>query len=140
MKLIDTINPAECLNTRLRMATRKLNQLYNAHIAELGISFGEQSILLMVGKMGQVRQSDIGKRLHLERSTVTRELRGLIKKGYITKYKEEGISPVVHMTNKGQSFLNILVPKWIDAQNQAKKLLGVEGETALDVVNQKLID
>lgn len=137
--LIDDIDPNECLNSRLRMITRKLNQLYNAHSKELAISFGQQSVLLFVGKHGLVRQSQIGKNLRLERSTVTRELEGLISKGYITKL-EDSISPQVKVTETGRTFLNALIPKWIQAQEKARELLGKDGEKAIYTLNNLLLN
>ncbi len=121
------------------MATRKLNQLYNAHTKELGISFGQQSILLFVGKHGMVRQSQIGKSLQLERSTVTRELNGLIRKGFIAK-DQDGVSPQVGVTETGKTFLNALIPKWIQAQKRTKELLGRDGEKAVYMLNKRLLD
>ena len=91
-------------------------------------------MLLFVGKHGRVRQSQIGKSLQLERSTVTRELNGLIKKGFIAKDKDS-VSPQVSITETGKTFLNALIPKWMQSQERARKLLGRDGEKAVYTLN-----
>ena len=134
---IDLIDPRQCINTRIRMITRSINKVYSGYYREAGISVGQQSILLYVGKKKEVSQSQIGKDLILERSTVTRELDGLIKKGYLKKYPGTG-SPLVKVTQTGNRFLNVLIPKWQKAQEEAGKILGAQGEKALDKLTQRM--
>ncbi|MEN7547635.1 MarR family winged helix-turn-helix transcriptional regulator [Rapidithrix thailandica] len=136
--LIDDINPAICVNGRLRRVTRLVNRLYSRHLRAVGISSGQQTILFFVGKVKAIEQREIGKRLQLERSTVTRELNGLVEKGYVIK-SEGSQRPVIELTSEGARFLNKMVPIWQDAQNEALELLGREGDEALNtlLVNTK---
>jgi len=137
MSLIDQINPNNCVNNRLRRANRIINRLYNKYIGNLDISLGQMSILFFVGKMKSVKQNEIGKFLDLERSTVTRELNGLLQKGYIKK-TDDNVSPVISMMSKGNQFLNEVIPAWQMAQNEALQIIGTNGDEALNLLLNKI--
>ena len=61
--------------------------------------------------MGEVAQSTIGKYLELERSTVSRDLVGLIDKGYLYK-TATGVSPTISLTQDGKKMADLVTQEW----------------------------
>lgn len=96
------------------------------------------AILMIVGRMKQVAQAEIGKMLVLERSTVTRDLRRLIEKGYLLK---TGINnrPIIEMTDKGALYTTRIIPDWQKATNEANEKLGTKGVEALNFTLNQLM-
>ncbi len=95
------------------------------------------SLLMTTGKMLSISQSELGKILKLERSTITRDLKRLVEKGYMIK---EGTAsrPIISITDKGASYVERIIPDWYKATQEAIRQLGSDGEEALDLVLKKL--
>jgi DNA-binding MarR family transcriptional regulator len=131
------IHPKECLNLRIRMATRVINRIFDKYSRQLGVSPSQQTILLLVDAKEAIHQSEIGKELSLERSTVTRELKGLIDKGYLQK-EGTSISPLVSLTEQGKIFMQELIPSWTKANREVAALLGKKGVAAIGELFQSI--
>jgi len=95
------------------------------------------SLLMITGRMKSVSQSELGKMLKLERSTVTRDLKRLIDKGYLIK---KGVvnRPIIEITDKGAGYTEKIIPDWHIATQEALVELGEDGEQALNLVLHKL--
>ena len=124
------INPQMCPLMRLLVITRKLGKLYNKHFNKLNVTQSQVSILLMVAKMGEIAQSAIGKRLELERSTVSRDLARLVDKGYLHK-TANGVSPAISLTKEGIKVSNLVAREWEKGYKDSCELLGEKGMSAL---------
>ena len=95
------------------------------------------ALLMVIGKYKFLPQNEIGKKLMLERSTVTRDLKRMIEKGYFIK-KYDKSRPIIYITDKGASYVESIIPDWRAATEEAKRKLGKDGEQALNLVLQKL--
>lgn len=134
---IDEIDVINCVNLRLRMLTRITNKLYADPLREIGISPCQQNIVFMVGKMKRVPQNELGRMLFLERSTVTRELSGLMTKGFIRK-SDDFPSPVIELTKSGVALLKVIIPIWSTVQRGVLKDIGDAGSKAIDMLLNSL--
>lgn len=123
-----------CVNARLRMLSRRVNKIYLRELKPLGISSGQQlTVLFMIGKIGTISQHELGKLLFLQRSTVSRELEGLVRKGFIRKSNDTK-SPEISMTELGSAFVKSALPKWARAQEKVMQLIGAAGSHSLDAL------
>ncbi|SRR5260370_34520330 len=134
LEQIDVLN---CVNLRLRMLNRLVNKLYADPLREVGISTCQQSIMFMVGKMKRISQNELGKALFLERSTVTREINGLVAKGFIRK-TDDFPSPVLALSKSGENALRVMVPLWSNIQEQVLDVIGKDGSSAINKVLNSL--
>ncbi len=128
----------DCINTRLNRVTRIVNEIYRKHLSGLGVSESQMSILLHLYDHNPSKQSRLGKDLHLQRSTVTRNLERLIKGGYLDKKGPE-LRPELHLTGKGKRLVKKIQPAWENAMEEVQKLLASSGTTAIDILDKRVL-
>jgi DNA-binding MarR family transcriptional regulator len=123
----------ECLLSRARVLNRVLTGIYDNELRSYGLKATQLNLLVVVARIGPVRRIDIGKRLHLDPSTLTRNLKIMLTNGWIEELidGEDGRGLPVQVTVKGRDLLDQIVPSWRKAQERARKLIGDEGETLL---------
>jgi DNA-binding MarR family transcriptional regulator len=87
--------------------------------------------------MDTSRPGEIGKELHMEKSTVSRNLERMRKNGWIeVAIGDSGTARVVTVTPAGRRLLADLYPEWEKAQASAARLLGDEGVTAVRTLHE----
>lgn len=128
----------ECINTRLNRVTRIVNEIYRKHLEGIGVSESQMSILLHLYDHNPLMQSELGKNLHLQRSTVTRNLERMVKGGYIAKKGTE-LRPEIHLTAKGKRLVKKIQPAWEAAMEEIGKLLASSGMTAVDILDKRVL-
>ena len=88
--------------------------------------------------MEELTQSDLGKLLDLERSTISRDLARLVNQGYLYKTKENK-SPLICLSKKGKYFALEIFNEWEKGYEESINLLGEEGLEALKNLEKKLL-
>jgi DNA-binding MarR family transcriptional regulator len=138
--IIDCI-AGECLLRRARLLDRVLMSIYDHELRPFGLKATQLSLLVAVAKMGPVRRIDIGKRLHLEPSTLTRNLKIMLTNGWIQEIAdgEDGRGLPVQITVQGRDLLNQIGPSWRKAQTRTEKFLGDDGATHLRKLTGNMI-
>ena len=123
----------ECLLSRARILNRVLTGIYDDELRSYGLKATQLNLLVLVARVGPVRRIDIGKRLHLDPSTLTRNLKIMLTNGWMEEITdgEDGRGSPLQVTVKGRGLLNQIVPSWRKAQDRARNLIGDEGETLL---------
>ncbi len=94
-----------------------------------GLKSSQLSLLVAVAKAGPVRRIDLGKRLHLDPSTLTRNLQVMLKQSWIEEKPDDRDqrSSRLKVTAKGRKLLESVGPAWMRAQARAKQMLGSDG-------------
>jgi DNA-binding MarR family transcriptional regulator len=130
--LIDQI-ACECLLSRARKLDRVLTGIYDAELRPFGLKASQLNLLVLVAKTGPIRRIEIGKRLHLDPSTLTRNLKIMLINGWIQEIAdgEDGRGLPVQITAQGRDLLNQIGPSWRKAQTRTEKFLGEDGATLL---------
>jgi DNA-binding MarR family transcriptional regulator len=130
--LIDQI-ACECLLMRVRKLDRVLTGIYDAELRPFGLKATQTNLLVLVAKAGPIRRSEIGKRLRLDPSTLTRNLKIMLTNGWIKEIAdgEDGRGLPVQITAQGRDLLNQIGPAWRKAQTRTEKFLGEDGATLL---------
>lgn len=85
-----------CLYFNVNALARKVNQIWEAAFADLGLSPAHAYLLRLILVKPGIAQKDIAVELKLEKSTVTRFIDALEHGGYLTRSKtgrEQVISP-----------------------------------------------
>ena len=133
--LLHKINPDVCISRRLKTFNRVVEKIYRNHLNPFDLTSSQLSILFVVGKKGQVAQSEVGKILLLERSTVSRDLTRLVKRKLIDKLGTE-IRPMLKLTEAGKGLVDAVIPSWEKAHIEASELLGQTFVGAMPQLNE----
>ncbi len=75
--------PQGCTNFKLRQLLRSVSRLYDAEIAQAGLKGSQYSLLSHVLALGPIAQSALAAHMGMDASTLSRNLRPLIDKGWV---------------------------------------------------------
>ncbi len=133
---IDTI-AGECIAVRMRMLNRVVTNIYDDALRPLGVKVSQMNILVAAGKMGTARPAEVCERLHLDVSTLSRNVERMKARGWLEVIPDEdGRAQPFRLTNEGRKLLEQAAPAWKKAQKRAKALLGDE---IVDLLGQAVI-
>ena len=90
---------------RLYTAARLITQAYYPLLKEIGLTYPQYLVMMVLWEKDKQRVNDSAKRLYLETSTVTPLLKRMETEGLITRGKsgEDGREVIVSLTAKGRS-------------------------------------
>lgn len=122
----------ECLGTRVRLLNRIVTKAYDDCLRPIGLSTAQQTILVAISLMKTPAPKHIERRLSLDKSTVSRNVERMQRRGWVEFVSaEDGRSHYLKLTAKGQKLLRESAAAWEQAQKKVSVLLGKEGVTAL---------
>lgn len=123
----------ECIAFRLRLLNRAVTRLYNEAFRSFGITVSQLNILVAVCRMGTAEQQAICRALHLDKSTLSRDVIRMLDRGWLRSLPgKDGRSNCLAATPKGEKLLETTVPAWNQAQEKAKSLLRKKGLLSLE--------
>ncbi len=114
-----------CLVVRARLLNRLISRFFDDQLRPLAITSPQLNLLVAISLNEGASASEIGRRLEMEKSTVSRNLGRMIDHGWINR--EVGLST----TRKGTVLLNKVLPIWRKAQKDMNKMLGSEASEAI---------
>src|SRR5437762_10160528 len=133
--MIDKI-AGECIAVRLRMLNRIITNVYDDALRSLDLKVSQMNILVAAAKMGTARPTDICEHLHLDVSTLSRNVERMKVRGWLEVVPDEdGRSQPFRLTPQGRKLLEKAVPAWSEAQQQVKKVVG---DGFLEQLNQAM--
>lgn len=124
--------PVGCTNFKLRQLTRRVTQHYDQHLAQVGLRITQYSLLSHVDLLGPLSPGELARRMDMDASTLSRNLRPLQLAGWVsTKEGLDGRSRVVAITESGQALRRQAQRHWKAAQVALNAKLGVATVAAL---------
>ena len=89
---------------RLYATSRLVTQAYHPYLSELGLTYPQYLVLLVLWEQDRQPVNDLAKRLHLETNTVTPLLQRMEKLGLVSRKKGEldKRQQIVSLTKKGK--------------------------------------
>lgn len=115
----------QCIAVRLRMLSRGVTRIYNQALRPYGLMVSQMNILVAVSCLGEARPQEVCQALHLEKSTLSRDVGRMRSQGWLEEVPgEDGRSALLRITPAGRRLLEKAVPAWQRAQEQATALLG----------------
>ena len=115
----------ECIAVRLRLLNRAVTRIYDDALRPLGIKVSQMNILVAAGKLGIARPADVCKRLHLEASTLSRNVERMVARGWLEVVPDEdGRAQPFRLSRKGRELLRRAIPAWKRAQEDVRAMLG----------------
>jgi DNA-binding MarR family transcriptional regulator len=122
--MIDKV-ASECVAVRLRMLNRVITNVYDDALRPLDLKVSQMNILVAAAKMGTARPIEVCKHLHLDVSTLSRNVERMKTRGWLEIVPDEdGRSQPFRLTPQGRKLLEKAIPVWSQAQQQVKKVFG----------------
>ena len=124
---------ANCLMGRTRYLSRVLTSIYDEEVRPFGVQATQVTLLATVATFGPVRRSDLGRWLHFDSSTLTRNLRVMLDHAWLEQVVDgkDGRGLPLQVTGTGAELLRALGPAWHRAQERALHIVGGEGRKAV---------
>src|SRR2546422_8087541 len=133
--IIDKI-AEECVAVRLRMLNRVITNIYDNALRPLDLKVSQMNILVAAAKMGTARPVEVCEHLHLDVSTLSRNVERMKARGWLEGVPDEdGRSQPFRLTPRGRKLLEKAVPAWSEGEQQVKKVLG---DGFVDQLNQAM--
>jgi len=113
--------------------------VYEARFKQFGLQGSMLSILFIIGKRKDINQKSIADLLVLDQSTLSRDLKKLVNKGWIkiSKADDERHS-VLEITKSGYKLLNQVAPIWHQLQLSVETILGSSNIEQIDIITNTL--
>jgi DNA-binding MarR family transcriptional regulator len=115
----------ECIAVRIRLLNRVVTNIYDEALRPLGLKVSQMNILVATAMMGTARPANVCQRLHLDVSTLSRNVERMKARGWLEVIPEDDArAHPFRLTAKGRKLLEKAAPAWKGAQQQVKELLG----------------
>jgi DNA-binding MarR family transcriptional regulator len=138
MALASQIVAQTCIATRSRIAARTLSRIYDDALRPLDLKITQFAVLVAASMSnGKLTISELADELALERSSLSRSLDPLERRGLVTIGPEtQHRARHVGITDEGRALLTEAMPLWDGAQSRIKLRLGTQWDGALDALRR----
>ncbi len=127
-----------CFN--FRKATRVITKIYDDALRPGGLTAAQFSILSALGLTGSLSIAKLAALLAMERTTLTRNLRLLEKKGLVRSRPGDDLrTRIVSLSAKGRRAHEGALPLWREAQASVTEKIGAEKWAAMLLELQKVV-
>jgi DNA-binding MarR family transcriptional regulator len=114
-----------CACFNFRKASRAVTQQFDELLQSTGLRSTQLVVLIAVAVSESPGVASLARDLVMDRSTLTRNLRPLVKQGLVkVRLGKDRRTRVVEMTPRGSDVLAEALPVWEDAQNRFVAQLG----------------
>lgn len=131
---------AECLACSCfaaRRTARTITQHYERLMKPTGLTVAQFTILAMLSLAGPQPVSRFARQLGLERTTLTRNLRSLTARGWVTEpATRDRRVRLLAVTKRGTAAARAALPRWREAQRSIARRLGADAIRALADTSQ----
>ncbi len=118
---------ARCVGLNVRKAARAVTQLYDGVLQPSGLRIGQFGLLGFIALVGEPTLTRLAEELVMDRTTLTRNLKPLERRGLIAiEPGADRRTRVATLTEAGRQAWTAALPLWQAAQEQAVTQLGDE--------------
>ena len=123
----DALNMALCTCANIRKAARMVTQMYETALQQTGLKVGQVSMLAVLSNRGDMPLTSLADALVMDRTTLTRNLKPMVRDGLISVETEEDQRVrMVGLTGKGRKKIKQAYPLWAEVQSRLVNGLGSE--------------
>jgi DNA-binding MarR family transcriptional regulator len=116
-----------CTCANIRRASRVVTQIYDAALQPAGLKITQFILLATLAATGATALTKLAEAMVMDRTTLTRNLKPLLKEGLIDSVPgEDRRSRVISLTKRGRAALMTGLPLWREAQANMVGALGQE--------------
>lgn len=131
----DSVRPrtSGCTCLRLRKAARRVSQIYDEHLAPLGLTITQYGLLGHLKALDGITIGALAEKLVMDPTTLTRNLRPLERQGFLVFAADpnDKRSRRLHLTDAGRATFDRAKPAWVKAQRHVEQALGGDETAAL---------
>ena len=121
-----------CVCGNLRMAARLVTQRYDDALRPAGLRIMQFTLLARLHAVDRVTMTELAEQASLDRTTLTRNLKPLIERGYVRVVAgKDQRERLVTVPERGRQALREALPLWEQAQISMTDGLGQEATSAL---------
>jgi len=115
------------MNFSMRKANRVLNSIYDGHLQSCGLKGGQYTILRTIDYFKKTSSSELQDVMFIDQTTLSRNLKPLIRDGYIDVNRGEDLRvKVLSLSPSGEKLYSEATKCWQNAQRDVKRRLGAE--------------
>jgi DNA-binding MarR family transcriptional regulator len=116
-----------------------MTSLYDDALAPVGVNIAQFSLLRNVARGEPVSLTELGQRIELDRSTVGRNVKVLVKAGLLDLSKgKDQREAMLALTDNGRRVLADGAPLWEAVQRKVERVLGSNGSKELQDLLQAI--
>jgi DNA-binding MarR family transcriptional regulator len=136
---MDLTHPLNCVTFNLQRATRSLMRGFEAAAKDSGLTVPQFTTLSLLSGFGELSVTGLSERLGTDRTTMTRNLDLLARKGWIAEVAaEDGRLHVWTLTDAGRERLATALPIWRAFQAGLVDRIGADATKAMLTTLAKL--
>ncbi len=130
----------ECFGLRVRLLNRAVTSLYDEALRPHGLTCAQFNLLVAIEVAGdRATPSNIARKLHMGKSTLTRDMTRMVERGWVTRVSLEDLrSHTLGLTPEGRTLLLDTLPAWERAQASVQRLLGDTQAQAIHRLTRQL--
>jgi len=121
----------DCLGSRARRLERVLSRIYDAALRGQGVTGAQLGMLVAIELGGPTTAACVGRRLEIEKSTVSRNLARLVAAGLVDD------AGGLRVTARGAAAIRACHPLWKRAQREAEASLGQAAAKLLSTIENR---
>jgi DNA-binding MarR family transcriptional regulator len=131
-----------CINLELRKSARLITQFYESRLSEVGLKVGQFSILRAVYLCKQTNNKELQRILVLDQTTLSRNLKPLIRDELLNLSLDENDHRVklITLSDKGRKTYQTALPLWQAAQKEISNKLGKQHVEQITELTDKLLE
>lgn len=123
----DTMDVADCTCANLRKAARVVTQAFDAALQPTGLKATQFTLLATLSRQGDAPLTRLADALVMDRTTLTRNLKPLVRKGLVRiEHETDQRVRRVGLTEAGQTAYEAAHAQWRQAQARILEGLGPE--------------
>lgn len=136
---INAFEAPPCNNTALRLAARRLGNLYDDALENAGLKSTQFSLMVEIARLGAANEGvpptlqDLAARLAIQISALTHAMRPLVRDRLVVLQPDpsDGRTKRAALTDAGMQRLEAGAAHWADANARVEAVLGTEAAAAL---------
>ena len=133
--------PRDCNCFAVRQAARHVTQFYDRHLAPIGLTASQWSILARLKRLGPMTINALAAELVMDRTTLGRNIQPLERQGFIEI--RPGVTDrrmkVLHLTPAGAAQVRAGVKRWAMAQDRFEAAFGAKRSSELRQLLRTLV-
>lgn len=115
---------AGCLCRATRELSRRITRDYDEALRGVGVTANQLTVLVAVERAGELAPGDLGERLGMEKSTVSRTVARMVERGWLNAGPAAGPRRWLRTTASGRRLITRAHAAWREAQRRAERTLG----------------
>lgn len=132
------LRPCHAFN--LRQANLAVTALYDKYLHEVGVTVQQYSVLWHIKELGPLSITSLSLEMNLDRTTLSRNITLLERRGFVENVPSTGRKHVVQLTDQGEKLFLQAQTAWQAAQHELEQRLGKDGMAQLENLLLRIIE